>query len=91
MSVYKRYTGRRLKKDDPFWAKGKRWMEFQLRGHDIHESIPGARTLAQAERAESTVRESIYNGKYNRATKTSKFSEFVDLVYLPWAKANKLS
>lgn len=74
MSVYKRYKGRRLKKDDPLWARGKWWMEFQLRGHDIHESIPEARTQGQAERAESAVRESIYNGKYNRATKISKFS-----------------
>jgi Phage integrase SAM-like domain len=91
MSVYKRYKGRRLKKGDQDWERGKWWMEFQLRGHDIHESIPGARPQAQAERAESAIRESIYNGKYNKAMKTSKFSEFVDLVYLPWAKANKAS
>lgn len=91
MSVYKRYKGKKLKKDDPDWDKGKWWMEFQLRGHDVHESIPGARTQSQAERAESSIRESIYNGKYNTATKTSRFSEFVDLVYLPWAKANKAS
>lgn len=91
MSVYKRYKGKRLRKGDEDWERGKWWMEFQLRGHDIHESIPGARTQAQADRAESSVRESIYNGKYNKATKTSRFSEFVELVYLPWAKANKAS
>lgn len=91
MSVYKRYKGRRLKPGDKEWDKGKWWMEFRLRGHDIHESIPGARTKAQAERAESNVRESIYDGKYNKATKTRRFSEFVDEVYLPWAKANKAS
>lgn len=59
MSIYKRYKGKRLKKGDLDWERGKWWMEFQLRGCDIHESIPGARTQAQAERAESSVRESI--------------------------------
>ena len=64
-------------------------MEFQLRGHDVHESIPGARTTAQAERAESAIREAIYNGRYNKATKTSRVSDFVDEVYRPGAKQNK--
>lgn len=91
MSVYKRYKGRRLKPEDNDWSKGKWWMEFQLRGHDVHESIPGARTRAQAERAESALREAIYNGKYNKATQSRRFSEFVDEVYLPWAKRNKAS
>jgi integrase len=91
MAVYKRYKGRRLKRGDADWDKGKWWMEFQLRGHDVHESIPGARTQAQAERAESAIRESIYDGKYNKATKTSRFSDFVEDVYLPWAKLNKAS
>lgn len=44
MAVYKRYKGKRLKRGDEDWDKGKWWMEFQLRGHDVHESIPGART-----------------------------------------------
>lgn len=91
MSVYKRYKGRRLKPEDRDWDKGKWWMEFQLRGHDVHESIPGARARAQAERAESAIREAIYNGKYNKATQTRRFSEFVDEVYLPWARRNKAS
>lgn len=91
MSVYKRYKGRRLKPGDSDWDKGKWWMEFRLRGQDIHESVPGARTKQQAERAESSVRESIYDGKYNKVTKTSEFSTFFDEVYMPWAKANKAS
>jgi integrase len=91
MSVYKRYKGKRLKQEDKDWDKGKWWMEFQLRGYDVHESIPGARTRAQAERAESAIREAIYNGKYNKETQTRRFSEFVDEVYLPWAKRNKAS
>jgi integrase len=91
MAVFKRYKGRRIKPGHQEWAKAKWWMEFSLRGHYVLQSIAGARTRAQAERAESNVRESIYNGKYNKGCGTDRFSEFVDTAYLPWAKDNKKS
>jgi integrase len=89
MAVYKRYKGKRINRSDPHWEVANWWMEFKLRGHHVHESIPGARTQAQAERAESAIREEIYDGRYNRAAKTKGFSDFVDSVYMPWAKKNK--
>jgi integrase len=91
MSIYKRYKGKRLKKGDPDWGKGTWWMEFHLRGHQVHESIPGARTQSQAERAENAIRESIYDGKYNKAAQTCRFREFFEDVYMLWAKTNKAS
>ena len=91
MAVYKRYKGKRIDRSDPNWERAKWWMEFKLKGHHVHESVTGARTQGQAERAESAVREEIYNGKYNRGAKTCRFSEFVDTIYVPWAKQNKLS
>ncbi len=91
MAVFKRYKGKRITPEDPNWHKARWWMEFRLRGHYVLESVVGARTKAQAERAESTTREDIYNGRYNKATATAKFSDFVDDPYLPWAKGNKLS
>jgi integrase len=66
-------------------------MEFRLRGNRVEQAITGARTKAQAERAENTVREDVYNGRYNKANSTAKFSEFVDQHFLPWAEGNKLS
>jgi integrase len=66
-------------------------MEFTLRGRYVLQSIPGARTRAQAERAENNIRESIYDGKYNKNLATERFSDFVDNVFLPWAKENKES
>ncbi len=76
MAIYKRHKGRRLKRSDRDWDKGTWWIEFSLRGNYVHESIPGARTQAQAERAENKRREEIYEGKYNPVKKL--FSEFVD-------------
>ena len=89
MAIYKRHKGRRLKRSDRDWDKGTWWIEFSLRGNYVHESIPGARTQAQAERAESKRREEIYEGKYNPVKKL--FSEFVDETFLPWSTANKRS
>ena len=91
MAVYKRYKGKRINRSDPNWEGANWWMEFKLRGHHIHESIPGARTQAQAERAENSIREEIYTGKYDRTAKTKGFSDFVETVFVPWAKANKLT
>jgi integrase len=89
MAIYKRHRGRRLKRSDRDWDKGTWWIEFSLRGNYVHESIPGARTQAQAERAESKRREEIYEGKYDPGKKL--FSEFVDEIFLPWSTANKRS
>src|SRR5882762_5492252 len=89
MAIYKRHKGRRLKRSDRDWDKGTWWIEFSLRGNYVHESIPGARTQAQAERAETKRREEINEGKYDPGKKL--FSEFVDETFLPWSTANKRS
>ena len=89
MAIYKRYKGRRLKRTDADWDEGTWWIEFSLQGQYIHQSVPGARTLAQAQRAESQIREAIYERRYDPGKKL--FSEFVDETFLPWSKANKRS
>ena len=88
-AIYKRYKGRRLKRTDADWDEGTWWIEFSLQGQYIHRSVPGARTLAQAQRAESQIREAIYERRYDPGKKL--FSEFVDETFLPWSRANKRS
>lgn len=89
MAIYKRYKGKRLKRSDIDWDSGTWWIEFSLRGQYVHQSVPGARTQAQAERAESQLREAVYERKYDPGKKL--FSEFVDEAFLPWSRANKRS
>jgi hypothetical protein len=89
MAIYKRYKGKRLKRSDADWDKGTWWIEFSLRGEYVHQSVPGARTQAQAQRAESQLREAIYDRKYDPGKKL--FSEFVDESLLPWSRASKRS
>src|ERR1700741_773800 len=49
------------RRSDADGDKGTWWIEFSLRGEYIHQSVPGARTLAHAQRAENQLREAIYN------------------------------
>jgi len=89
MAVYKRYNGKRIRPSDPNWDKGTWVVEFNLRGHRVKEAIPEARTGKQAEQVEIQIQQAIFDRKYNRASSVTRFSEFVDGVFLPWARENK--
>ena len=66
--VYKRWKGKKLKPGDPNYERARWWMEYRLNGRRIHKAISEARTKAQAERAEVSEREAIYNRRYNQGT-----------------------
>lgn len=91
MATFKRYKGKKLKPVDPDWDKGTWVVEFKLRGHRVHEAIPEARTAKQAQQAEVTIRQAIFDRKYNRASSVTRFADFVDNVFLKWAEENKRS
>lgn len=91
MAVYKKYNLKRLKPKDKNWALGTWWMEFMLNGNRVHKAIPTAKTKDDATRAENAEREAIYRGMYNKSSSVKRFQEFVETVFIPWAKANKRS
>ena len=88
--VYKRWKGKKLKPGDPNYDRARWWMEYRLNGRRIHKAISEARTKAQAERAEVSEREAIYNRRYNRATDIA-FRVYYDEHYLPWLSEKKPS
>ena len=87
-AVWKRYNGKGVKGEGPkghgIWI-----VEFRLRGHYIKEAIPEARTKQEAELVQTQIKRAIFDEKYNPAAGNRDFSEFVDEVFLPWAKASK--
>ena len=91
MAVFKRYKGRRIKPNHPNWDEAIWQVEFVLRGHDVRQSVPEAQNKKQALQAEASIRQAIYDRKYNKASATTKFSDFVDKVYIPWSKDNNRS
>ncbi len=90
MAVWKRYNGKRVKGEGPK-GKGTWIVELRLRGHYIKEAIPEARTKAEAEQVQTQIKRAIFDDKYNRAAGNKDFAEFVDEVFVPWAKASKRS
>src|SRR5215510_5323156 len=88
--VYKRWKGKKLKPGDPNYDRARWWMEYRLNGRRIHKAISEARTKAQAERAEVSEREAIFNRRYNHATDIA-FRVYYDEHYLPWLKEKKPS
>ncbi len=91
MAVYKRFNGKRIKPSDPNWDRGTWVVEFNLRGHRVKEAIPEAGTKKQAEQVETQIKQAIFDKKFNRASAVTRFSDFVDGVFLPWARENKRS
>jgi integrase len=72
-------------------GKGTWIVEFRLRGHYVKQAIPEARTRAEAEQAQIKLKRDIFDDKYNRAAAKRDFAEFVDEVFVPWAKSAKRS
>ena len=65
---------------------------FRVRGQRYRGAIPEARTKWQAEQAEQLIRQDVFEGRFGKSDRgTGKINDFVDRVYLPWAKANKRS
>ena len=89
MAVWKRYNGKHAK--DAPKGKGIWIVEFRLRGHYIKQAIPEARTKQDAELVQTQIKRAIFDEKYNPAAGNRDFVEFVDEVYLPWARASKKS
>ena len=74
----------------PHYDQARWWMEYRLNGRRVHRAIPQARTKAQAERAEVSEREAIYNRRYNKGTDIG-FRDYYDESYLPWLTEKKAS
>ena len=64
---------------------------FCIRGVRYRGAIPEASTKFDAEKAETKIRQDVYEGRYGRPTGSKDFGKFVEEVYKPWAMENKRS
>ena len=82
MSVRNRGTSK-----SPHWH-----VDFRVRGVRYRVAVREARTKHEAQQAESRFRSEVFEGRFGNSTPhTSTFREFVETVYLPYARANKRS
>jgi integrase len=86
MAVYKR-TWKRPDGSTAFcW-----YFHRTINGVRYRDRIPTARTKAQAEEGERRILAEIHDGTYGKPRENRTFDNYVDQVYLPWAKNNKRS
>ncbi len=82
MSVRNRGTSK-----SPHWH-----VDFRVRGVRYRIAVPEARTKHEAQQAESHFRSEVFEGRFgNLKPHAPTFKEFVETVYLPYARANKRS
>src|SRR5215469_29674 len=65
--------------------------DFRIRGVRYRGAIPEASTKQQAQMAETRIRNDVFNGRFGDGRSSSKVGEFIQRVFLPWAKANRRS
>jgi integrase len=65
------------------------YYDIGIRGVRYRGAIPEARNKAQAEQAEVRIRNEIFEGRFGKLIGSMKLSEFINDVYLPWARLNK--
>lgn len=84
MSVFKRYSGKKIDSRHPKWEKGTWYCWIRVDGKPLHRAL-NARTKEQAEKAEKVLVDKIINGEDNER----RFSEFVDDVYVRYIQTLK--
>lgn len=72
--------------DVPRW-----YYSFMIRRVRYFGSIPEARTRAEALKVEAMKRLRVYEGRYGNEPGVRDFCEFVDEVYMDYAKSNKVT
>lgn len=68
------------------------YYDFQIRGIRYREAIPEAQTKAEAREAETKAKRDVFDGVWqSKRHQAPTLRKYVDDVFLPWSKANKIS
>jgi integrase len=67
------------------------YYRFQIRGQRYCQAVPEARTKWQAEQAEAKAKDDVFNRRYGNEPSGITLKEFVEKIFLPWAKEEKRS
>ena len=72
------------------YKRGTKWhYAFCVRKVRYRGALPEARTKFHAEQAETKIKLSVFEARYGKQTGDKDLIEFIDEVYLPWARQNK--
>lgn len=86
MAVYKRFKGKRVKRGDENYDKAIWIAEGAVDGIRYHKSLKNVKTKAKAEEQEDLIIAEIRQGEFDLLKDNTKFSDFVDSIYLPYCQ-----
>jgi integrase len=88
MPIWKRFDGRKVKRGDKNYDRGTWIAEGKVAGQHYKKALPRetVKTAEQARAQDDLIRQSLRSGEFVFLTDKTKFSEFVDTEYLPFAK-----
>lgn len=88
MSVFKRYKGKKVERPNPNYNKATWIAQGMVNGERYHKSLKNAKTKAEAEAGEDIIIAKIREGEFVFIKDNTKFSTFVDEIYLPYCQLN---
>jgi integrase len=88
MPIYKRYKGRKVTRDDKNYDKATWVAEGEINGVRYHKAIASAKTKADADEQEDLIVAKIRYGEFDLLRDKTKFTQFVDDIYLPYCRLN---
>lgn len=91
MSVYKRFYAKKVVRGDRNYDKGTWYARGMVDGVRYHKPLNSAKTKAEALAEEDLIVAKIRHGEFDYIQDKTKFSEFVDEIYLPYCRVNNVN
>ena len=91
MAVFKRYKGKKVKPSDEDYGNATWVAQGMVDGERYHQSLKDIKNQKDAKAEEESIRNNIRRGEYAFVKDDTKFSVFVDEIYLPYCQLNNVN
>lgn len=88
MSVFKRFRRKKVKRGDKNYDKGTWYATGMVDGIRYHKALKLAKTKVDAQTEEDLIVAKIRHGEFDFIKDKTKFSDFIEEIYLPYCKMN---
>jgi integrase len=88
MATYKRWKGKKVKRGEPDYGRGTWYAAGQVDGVRYHQALKTAKTADDARVAEAEIISKIRVDEFGFLKDKTKFVDFINDVYLPYAQMN---
>ncbi|CAN5644482.1 hypothetical protein BH20ACI4_BH20ACI4_07920 [soil metagenome] len=91
MAIFKRYKGKKVERSDHDYDKGTWIAQGMVNGERYHKALKNVKNQKDAKAEEEFIRNKLRRGEYDLVKDNTKFSVFVDEIYLPYCQINNVN